>query len=296
MLNWKNTILALSLASLAGLPAVAQDQTATEEQAQANAAAEEQARQDADQVLEDAITALDETGKAIAALADGKTDDAVTALETAIGKLEVVLTQNPGMTLAPVDVATTVLDILATPEEIRRARKEAVRLLDDHQLQLARPIISNLASEIDIATTYIPLGTYPLALKSAAALIKEGDPDAGAAVLANALNTLVVVETVVPLPLLNAQLLIEEARALSENAERSEEENARLEALLDAIDAQIAKGEALEYGGEDAFEPLKEEMEAIRETVADGGSGEGVFDKLSGMFKGLGRDHSDATK
>ncbi|HHS89044.1 MAG TPA: YfdX family protein [Rhodobacteraceae bacterium] len=296
MLNWKNTILALSLASLAGLPAVAQDQTATEEQAQANAAAEEQARQDADQVLEDAITALDETGKAIAALADGKTDDAVTALETAIGKLEVVLTQNPGMTLAPVDVATTVLDIVATPEEIRRARKEAVRLLDDHQLQLARPIISNLASEIDIATTYIPLGTYPLALKSAAALIKEGDPDAGAAVLANALNTLVVVETVVPLPLLNAQLLIEEARALSENAERSEEENARLEALLDAIDAQIAKGEALEYGGEDAFEPLKEEMEAIRETVADGGSGEGVFDKLSGMFKGLGRDHSDATK
>ena len=296
MLNWQNTILALSLASLAGLPAVAQDQTATEEQAQANAAAEEQARQDADQVLEDAITALDETGKAIAALADGKTDDAVTALETAIGKLEVVLTQNPGMTLAPVDVATTVLDIVATPEEIRRARKEAARLLDDHQLQLARPIISNLASEIDIATTYIPLGTYPLALKSAAALIKEGDPDAGAAVLANALNTLVVVETVVPLPLLNAQLLIEEARALSENAERSEEENARLEALLDAIDAQIAKGEALEYGGEDAFEPLKEEMEAIRETVADGGSGEGVFDKLSGMFKGLGRDHSDASK
>ncbi len=294
MLNWKNTILALSLASLASVPAVAQDQAKTDMQAQDNAAAEAQARSDADQVLEDAIAALDKTGEAIKALAEDRNDDAVAALEVATGKLEVVLEQNPGLELAPVDVATTVLDIAASPADIERTRKLAARLIDDDQLQLARPIISTLASEIDISTTYIPLGTYPLALKSAAALIKEGNTDEAAAVLANALNTLVVVDTVVPLPLLNAQLLIEEAKVLSAKADRTDDENAKLALLLDALDTQIAKGEALQYGGPDAFDPLKDEMKEIRKKVADGGSGEGFFDKLKGLFQDLGREHADA--
>ncbi len=295
MLNWKKSVMALSLASLLALPggAMAEAGKADESKAraEANAAAEKSALEAQDPVLEDALAALEETAGAVKALADGKNDEAAAALERAIGKLEVVIERDPTLALAPVDVSSVIVDLLATPEEISAARREALRLMKDHQLQLARPIVTSLASEVQIKTTYIPLGSYPLALKSAAALLKDGKADEAAQVLAQALGTLVVEETIVPLPLLRAAALIEEARALSEKAGRTEEENQALAMLLDAIDLEIARGEALEYGGEDAFEPLKAEMKEIREKLADGGSGQGVFDKLKGLFEGLGREH-----
>jgi len=208
----------------------------------------------------------------------------------------VVVARDPSLALAPVDVSSVVVDLLATPEEINAAKREALRLMKDHQLQLARPIVTSLASEVQIKTTYIPLGSYPLALKSAAALLKDGQEDEARQVLAQALATLVVEDVIVPLPLLRASALIEEAKALSGKADRTDEENQALAVLLDAIDLEIARGEALEYGGEDAFEPLKAEMKEVRKKLADGGSGEGVFDKLKGLFEDLGREHEANTQ
>ncbi len=290
--NWKNTVLALALAALPAA-AWAQEQTATPPSAQAQEQAQHQ--QQAEQNLAEAIAALEETANAIKALQEDNPAEAKAALERAIGKLEVTLAANPEMTLAPVDVATSVIDVTASPAEIRALRNEALRLMRDHQLQLARNLITGLASEIDISTTYIPLGTYPLALKSAAALIESGDNASAIEVLGNALGTLVVVETVLPLPLLNAESLIAEARELSEKEGRSEEENARLAALLDALDVQIARGEALEYGGAGAFDSIRAEMKEIRRATRDGGFGTGLFDKLRGLFGDVGRDHAAAS-
>lgn len=293
MLNWKKTLFALALASFA-LPAMAQDKAEATANAEQNAAAETQAREQANPAIDEAITALNETGNAIKALEDGKNDEAAAALERAIGKLEVVLTQHPELALAPVDVSSSVIDIAAGPATIKKARAEAIRLLRDDQLQLARPIISNLASEVVVRTTSIPLATYPLALKSAAALIKDDKADDAKTVLAQALNTMVIEDVVTPLPMLRAAVLIDEAKKLSEKEGRTDEENSRLADLLDAIDYQIAKGEALQYGGKDAFDPLKAEMKEIRKATGDGGFGSGIFDKLSNLFKGLGKDHAEA--
>ncbi len=284
MLNLKNTVFALSLASLVAAPLAAQEVP----EPSANQAAEDSARDAATQVVEEALAALTETGNAIKALDDGDNEAASAALERAIGKLEVTLAANPDMSLVPVDLSSRVLDVAATPDEIYTAKREAMRLLDNNQLQLARPIIAQLASEVDINETYIPLATYPLALKSAAALIKNDQTDEAKQVLANALGTLVTVTTVEPLPMLRANALIDEASTLSEKADRSDEDNTRLATLLDEIDAEIAIGEALEYGGEGAFDPLKAEMATIREKTGNGGSGEGFFAKLKSLFSGFG--------
>ena len=289
MLNWKSSVLALSLATLVSSPLWAQDKIDDATTTVANTVAEATARDSVAPAVKEAIEALNETAVAVKALADGKNDDAVAALERAIGKLEVVLSTNPDVGLVPVDVTTSVLDVVATPDEIRKARAEAERLLKDHRLQLARPIISQLASEVDVTTTYIPLKTYPLALKSAAALIKDNKTDEATAVLATALGTLVSEQVALPLPILHADALITEAKVLSAKADRSDDENARLAVLLDALDAEIAKGEALEYGGKGAFDDLKAEMKEIRKQTANGGSGEGIFAKLKGLFDGFGK-------
>jgi len=292
MPNWKGTLLALSLAALAAAPLAAAEQT-TGPAPDDNAAAAARAKGDVREAIEDAVAALEETEAAIKALKEKDDAAAAAALERAIGKLEVVLAREPDLVLAPVDVRATVIDTPASPRAIRRARREAARLLDSGRLQLARPIISTLASEVDIDTTYLPLGAYPLALKSAAALIKDDKRDDAVAVLANAIDMLVIKRTVVPLPLLKAESLIAEAKTISEKADRSDDENIRLGVLLDAIDAQIAKGEALEYGGPGAFDAIKDEMKEIRRKTSDGGFGEGFFARLQKLFSSLGEDAAE---
>ncbi len=293
MLNWKNTVLALSLAGFAMVPAMAEETT---KQSAANQAAETTARDGATQVMDDALAALKETDAAIKALADGKKDDAVAAIERAVGKLEVSLTHNPDLALVPVDVKTTVLDAALTPKQINATKRAALRLMKDHQLQKARVLLTPLASEVDIDVTYIPLGTYPLALKSAAALIKDDKTEDATAVLANALATLVVLQEVQPLPMLRAAVLIEEAAKLSEKADRSDDDNARLAKLLDALDTEIAIGKALEYSSAEAFEGFEDQMKDIRKKTKNGGSGEGFFAGLKDMFKGLGSGASETVK
>ncbi len=295
--SWKTPLLALALAGLS-LPAFAQDgATAPADTSnEANEAARNEALQQSDAVLADALAALEETANALKALEADKADEATAALERAIGKLEVTLAANPGLALAPVNVASSITDIQASPSEIIALRQEALRLMKDHQLQLARRLVTGLASEVTISTTYLPLGTYPLALKSAAALIASGDTETAIAVLGNALDTLVVIDTALPLPLLTAGMLVDEARELSEKPDRSDEENARLGALLDAIEAQVAKGEALEYGGAGAFDDIRAELEVVRAATSDGGSGEGLLDKLKALFGKVGRDHAAAAQ
>ncbi len=291
MLKLKTMGAALLIATLAAGPQWAQQgngaQAGADQGKMNSAQAEAQARKGADKVIDDALAAIDATTEALKALDEGRNEDALAALEKALGKIDLVLALDKNMKLAPVDVRSVVLDIAATPDEIRKARAEVLRLLKEGQMQRARRLLGSLASEVDITTTYLPLGTYPLALRSAAALIKDDKADDAKAVLNGALATLVEIQTAVPIPLLEAQALIDEARKLSEKADRSDEENQRLSALLDAIDARIAKGEALQYGGPGAFDPLKKEMKDIRAKTADGGHGTGFFDKLSKMFGNL---------
>ncbi len=293
MLNWKNTVLALSLAGLAMSPALAEETTT---KSAANQAAETTARDSATQVMEDALQALKETDAAIKALADDKNDEAIAAIERAVGKLEVTLTHNPDLALVPVDVQTTVLDSAMTPEQINATKRAALRLMKNHQLQQARMLITPLASEVDIDVTYIPLGTYPLALKSAAALIKDGKVEDAKTVLGNALATLVVLQEVQPLPMLRAAVLIGEAAKLSEKADRTDKENARLAKLLDALDVEIALGKALEYDTAEVFEAFEDQMKDIRKKTKNGGSGEGFFTRLKEMFTGLSSGPKDVVR
>jgi hypothetical protein len=293
MLNWKNTVLALSMAGIAMSPALAEE---TAKKSAANQAAESTARDSATQVMEDALQALKETDAAIKALADNKNDEAIAAIERAVGKLEVTLTHNPDLALVPVDVQTTVLDSAMTPEQINATKRAALRLMKNHQLQQARMLITPLASEVDIDVTYIPLGTYPLALKSAAALIKDDKVEDAKTVLGNALATLVVLQEVQPLPTLRATALIADAAELSEKADRTDEENARLVKLLDALDAEIALGKALEYGTKDVFEAFEDQMKDIRKKTENGGSGEGFFTRLKEMFGGLSSGPKDVVR
>ncbi|MGK7025493.1 YfdX family protein [Pseudomonas aeruginosa] len=211
---------ALALAVVVGLsgPALAQSAAGSSPGAAAPSAASKAALPQVDdkvareaakkraELAQDAITALAKTHEALILLDAKKTKEALAALELASGKLELVLAREPKLALAPVDVSVITHDIHADVESVKKAVKLSRELLDDDEVQKARPIVANLASEIVIETDNLPMATYPAAIKSAARLIDSGKIDNAKAELARALNTLVVTSVAFPLPVLRKRL------------------------------------------------------------------------------------------
>jgi len=111
---------------------------------------------------------------------------------------------------------------------VKALREEIEDALDDGRVQQARRLIRNLASETVISVTNIPLATYPDAIKKAAKLIDEEKMDEAKKELQLALNTLVVTDTIIPLPVTTAEKYLKEAETLTEKGDRSKEENERL--------------------------------------------------------------------
>ncbi len=242
--------------------------------------AEKQTAEQRHKIIQEAVTAVQETAKALQALDKGDKEAALKSLEIAIGKLELILARDPKLAYAPVDVSAITLDLYADLETIKKARKEAEEALEDGEVQKARALLANLASEIVISVTKLPLATYPDAIKAITPLIDAGKIEEAKHALQAALNTLVVEDIVIPLPPLRASLMLKAADKLAQKKDRSDAENKKLKELLDAAENQIRLAEALGYGKKKDYKPLYEEMEKIREKTSGGKSGSGFFDEI----------------
>lgn len=256
-------------------------------QPQVEAKKTEQAAKKRQEVTAEAAAALDETRKALQLLEEDKPDEALAALESVTGKLELLLARAPDMALAPVDIEVDTVDILASLDTIKAVIHDAERYLNDGKIQQARPLVASLASEIVISTTNIPLATYPDAIKAVTPLIDEGKLDEAKADLQFALSTLVEVDEVIALPVLRAEQLLQNAENLAENDARTDTDNDILSAQLAEASKQLKMAELLGYGTEESFEPMHEELDAIKDRIAEGQGGEGWFDRIKEQLSDL---------
>ena len=244
---------------------------------------DEAARQAADkrrEIIQDAVDALRETQSALKALDQNRNPDALRALANATGKLELVLARDPRLALAPVDIGFRIMDVYTTPDAVEGAVGRAEDLLEDGMVQSARALISDLASELVVSVTNLPLATYPDAIKAVTPMIDAGKIAEAKNALQLALGTLVVVDTIVPLPPMRAEILLEDAEMLAEKADRTADENRRLAEHLSAARMQLQLGEALGYGDKSAFADFYSELDEIEAKTADGGAGRGFFDRI----------------
>jgi hypothetical protein len=237
------------------------------------------------QLIEEAVAALRETQNALTAIDQNKTDDAIAALERATGKLEIVLARTPDLALAPVDASVTTQDVLGTIKNVENLRDAAEAALDRGQLQDARRLISGLASETVVSVSNLPLATYPAAIKQAAALLHQGKPQEAKTVLETALSTVVVEQTIIPLPIARAQAAIEAAKGLSEKANRSPAENAKLRGLLGNARTELRFGKALGYATEKDMSDLIAAVDEIDRKTSGQQHGTGLLDRVRGLFE-----------
>ena len=242
------------------------------------------------EVIQEAVSALQETFNALKALEDGKKEEALKALANATGKLELVVARDPALALAPVDVGMTTYDVIATAKEVQLAREQVIRFLEEGNLPAARELLNSLRSEVVVSVAALPLATYPEAIKAVTPLIDQGKIEEAKAALEAALATLVVTRHVVPLPLLRVDEALVIAEVLAEKKDRDEKENRALENALDLAEQQLKLAEALGYGTHDDYEVLHDQLAEIREKVSGGKSGTGFFDKLEQSMTKLKAD------
>jgi len=237
-----------------------------------------------DELLKDAVSALQETENAIAALDAKDAAGAKEALANATGKLEIVLAQNPDLALAPVDVSVVSHDLLASVDAVKALRESAAEALEDGRVQDARHLIEGLASESVVSISNLPLATYPAAIKSAAALVAQNKLAEAKAALVTALGTIVVHDVIHPLPLIRASAAIEEARKLAAASTRSAADDGKIKQLLSTARDQLKLGQALGYATKDEMKELLKTVDEIEEGVKDKKSGAGIFDRIRAMF------------
>lgn len=238
-------------------------------------------------IRQQAIDALAHTREALTALEEERVDDALEALALTTGKLELIMARDPELALAPTDVAVITHDVYASKKAIEEAIEQAEEALEDGEVQAARELLAGLGSEIIISVTNLPLATYPEAIKAVTPLLDDGEIETAKRSLQAALNTLVVTEQVVPLPVLRANALLDSAEELAAKSDRSESETEELDNQLKAARNQLEMAELLGYGDEKRYSPLYRDLQNLQKKVRKGGSDGGLFDKVGNSMTRL---------
>ena len=231
-------------------------------------------------LMADATSAIQETQTALKQLDDGNTKEALAALERATGKLDVILARDPTLALAPAGVGVVTYDVRGGLDAVNKVRQQVENFMDAGQLQEARRLLKNLASETVISVTNIPLATYPDAIKSAVKFIDQNKKDEAKRVLQTALNTQVVTDTIIPLPVVKAQEALKNAESLAEKKDRTKDDNDRLKASMDQAGGQLEFAQALGYGTKKDFDKMYTQLTEIRAKTADNKFGTGWFAKI----------------
>lgn len=236
------------------------EQQARPEVEQQRKEAEEEAKKQLD---EDAKAAIEQTRKAVESISQNKTDEALSEIEQATGKINILLARNPSTALIPVDLAVEVID--TAPENkatVLEIAQDASLAFDNKNYPTARALLYMLMSEIRVRTYDLPLATYPDALKDAARLLDQKQTQQASNVLLTALNTLVVVDRVTPLPLVRAREAIDEAQKKSKQDKRA------AEASLETAKNEIERARELGYTGKDQeYAALNDQISTIEKQL-----------------------------
>ncbi|MEO1927361.1 MAG: YfdX family protein [Nautiliaceae bacterium] len=233
------------------------------------------------QLIKEAIKAIQYTQDAIIYLNGKNTKKAIESLKKAVGELSVVLNAPNAPYLLPVDTQINAYQFVGDVKKIKDLVKESKILVEENKLPQAREVLNSLRSEIDIKTINLPLATYPAALNLAIKYINEGKIKEAKDVLAMALSTLVEVDTIIPIPLIKAQALTQEASKII-----SKDKKQALKYLEEAKH-QLVIAEALGYTSTSTttYKMLKEEISKLESEIRKGHNTNSIFSDLIAKLK-----------
>lgn len=237
------------------------------------------------ELIEEAFGAIDETQNALAALEEDNTDKALKALEKVIGKLELILAREPALSLIPIDAGAETINTASDIDTVKKMKSEVKSLINKGNLPEARVLLNLLASEVRVKTVYLPIKTYPIAIKEAVRLIDDNKIDEAKQAISAVLATMVITERSIPIPVLNTQVLVKEASDIIKEEKdpsklKKEKKDEALKMLEDAR-YQLRLGEELGYGKKSKeFAELQKDIDEIENNIRKDEKSAGLFSKL----------------
>ncbi len=237
-----------------------------------------------DEDTQKALDILKQTQEVIDEISKDKKDDAKSKLAKLIGELEILITKNPKVSLIPVSVNYEIRDAVVDIETAEKLISDAKKAFDDGYYQAAKKVLNALSSEYVIKISFLPLATYPDAMKIAAKLLDEDKKDEALAVLMNALYILAIQEIAIPLPVLRAEEYIKAASIAIK--EKKEEYIATAVVLLENAEYQLQLAEVMGYGKKDKeYKELATAITELKNAIKEKLETENLFDKLSEKIK-----------
>lgn len=259
-------------------------------QNKAIAAQEKKQNELLDKINQDVLDGFNKVGEATKLLGEGKEKEAINMLATATGKFDIVLAENPDAGLMPIEAGVDVTALLTTPETVEAQVKLAKDLLSDSRVQAARAVLSPLSDEIVTRTSYLPMSTYPDAIKLASKALVAGNKEEALDILATALSTVVTKVSVIPLALVRAESMIVAASALDKEADKD-----KAMSLLDEAEQQLKLAVALGYTDKhsEAYKDISTQIKAVKKEAKGSNAVEKLYTKLKTSVKGLLGKHSE---
>lgn len=238
-------------------------------------------------IVQDAVTVIDNTKKAISHLKEGKEKEALATIEYATGKINILLARRPENALLPIASQVILIDAaLRTISNIRNISKAAEKAMKEKDYPRSRVLLNILRDEINILTYNLPLATYPSALKTAARLIEEKKSKEAIGTLENALVELVSINRTIPLPIIHAKIM---SKMAEENYKTDKE--AALNYLASARD-NLDRAKALGYTGNNSgYNTLTRSIKDLEKQIKSNKNSDAAFanlkTKLSAFLKHL---------
>ncbi len=230
----------------------------------------------------EALQAITETQNAVQAIKKNDVQAAIDTLAKAVGKLELVLARYPNDSLILADSYVQTFSLMTNLKSAKWAHKRVKKLVADDDLQDARRLLDNMVSEIRITYVYIPMKTYPDAIKEAARLLDNGKSKDAQKVLERALSTLVIEERAIPIPLIDAMALTDAAAQIADSSKTKALE------LLNNASTQLALAKELGYRPhEKIYKKLNKEIKNLESKLKKGEKTKGIFNQLKADLKEL---------
>ncbi len=228
-------------------------------------------------IEKEAIAVVDQSNMALKYMHEGNVKKAETALQSALDSTKTLLKKHPDAGLVPVDMSVKVQDLITTIPQVNKTVKQAKEAMAKGNYQIAADLLNSLKSEMDIATVNLPLATYPDGLKYALDLLKKKKTEEAQQTVVQLLNSLVINQVVLPLPILRAQVMMDEAQTQFGNKASKE----KITNLLKNADYQLKLAQALGYGHFDkAYAEIAKEISAAKSSVKNGSATAGTFEHL----------------
>jgi len=237
-----------------------------------------------EKMASEAIAAVVETQNAIQSLTEKSKGKAIKQLQNTLNKIEEATKKFPDLELLPIDISVKRNVLITDVNSVKQITKDAEKALKNEHLQEARELLSGLSSEIDITTINVPLATYPASIKATIKLINEDKLDEARFNLMTVLNDLVIVKDMIPIPVLNAEVMIDEAsRLYLEDRDVNKEEVIK---LLDNANYQLKLAEVLGYGKKDKmYKELSNDIKSLKKATKSNSELKNLFEEFKTKLK-----------